>query len=96
MPRDNNSKPRYKSDAFKAIHNSAGAMYKAGTIDKTTMRRFDAFCLAVPTEIAPADIERLRESHQVSEAQRVTRCSCAARKPATEGAFRGRRKPFAS
>ena len=32
------------------------------------VRRFDAFCLAVPTEIAPADIERLRESHQVSEA----------------------------
>ncbi len=60
-------KPHYKSDAFEAMHNSAGAIYKAGTIDKTTMRRFDDSCLAVPAEIAPADIERLRESHHVSQ-----------------------------
>ena len=56
------TKPHYKSDAFEAIHNSAGAMYKAGTIDKTTMRRFDDSCLAIP-----ADIKRLRESHHVSQ-----------------------------
>ncbi len=61
------TKPKYKSDAFEAIHSAAAGMLRAGTIDKTTMRRFDDSCLAVPAEIAPADIKRLRESHHVSQ-----------------------------
>lgn len=39
---------RFKSDAFEAIHASASAMLKVGTIDKATMCRFDEACLAVP------------------------------------------------
>lgn len=39
---------RFKSGAFEAIHSSALAMLKVGTIDKVTMRRFDETCLAVP------------------------------------------------
>ena len=61
------TKPKFKSDAFEAIHSAAAGMLRAGTIDKTTMRRFDESCLTVPEEIAPADIKRLRESHHVSQ-----------------------------
>ena len=46
---------KFKSDAFEAIHSSAAGMLRAGTIDKTTMRRFDETCLAVPPAIAPAE-----------------------------------------
>ncbi len=34
------TKPKFKSDAFEAIHSSATSLYKVGAIDKTTMRRF--------------------------------------------------------
>ncbi len=61
------TKPKFKSDAFEAIHSAAAGMLRAGTIDKTTMRRFDESCLSVPEEIAPAEIKRLRESHHVSQ-----------------------------
>ncbi len=63
MPR----KTKFKSDAFEAIHSSAAGMLRTGTIDKTTMRRFDETCVAVPTAIAPAEIKRLREGSQVSQ-----------------------------
>ena len=36
---------KYKSAALEALHASAAAMYKAGTIDKAAMRHFDAVCL---------------------------------------------------
>ncbi len=40
------TKPKFKSDAFAAIHASASALQKMGAIDLTTMRKFDASCLA--------------------------------------------------
>jgi putative transcriptional regulator len=58
---------KYKSDAFEAIHSSVAGMYKAGTIDKATMRSFDESCLAVPEKIGPAQIKRIRESQRVSQ-----------------------------
>lgn len=36
---------KFKSAALEAIHTSATAMYKAGTIDKAAMKHFDAVCL---------------------------------------------------
>ena len=39
------SNRKYKSDAFEAIHSAAAGMYRAGTIDKETMRGFDESCL---------------------------------------------------
>ncbi len=42
------TQPKFKSTAFEAIHSAASGMLRAGTIDKTTMRRFDISCLAVP------------------------------------------------
>jgi len=32
------NKPKFKSDAFAAIHSTAQGLYRAGGIDKTTMR----------------------------------------------------------
>lgn len=57
---------RFKSDAFEAIHSSASAMYKVGTIDKATMRSFDENCLTTPY-LKPDEIKSLRESHHVSQ-----------------------------
>lgn len=34
-----------KSDAFEAIHASASALYRIGSISKATMRKFDKTCL---------------------------------------------------
>lgn len=61
------AKPKFKSDAFEAIHSSAAGMYRVGTIDKATMRRFDETCLTTPAAIEPAEIKRLRESNKVSQ-----------------------------
>jgi putative transcriptional regulator len=44
------NKPKFKSDAFAAIHSTAQGLYRAGGIDKTTMREFDESCLVVPKE----------------------------------------------
>ncbi len=60
-------KPKYKSDAFEAIHSSAAGMLRVGTIDKATMRRFDETCLTVPPAIEPAQIKQLREANNVSQ-----------------------------
>ena len=58
---------KYKSDAFEAIHSNVSGMYRAGTVDKETMREFDEACLMVPDTIEPALIRSIRESQQVSQ-----------------------------
>ncbi len=60
-------KPKFKSEAFEAIHSSAAGMLRAGTIDKETMRRFDESCLTIPLPIEPAQIKQLREANNVSQ-----------------------------
>jgi putative transcriptional regulator len=61
------ARPKFKSDAFEAIHDAVSGMYRAGTIDKATMRDFDVSCLAAPPLIAPAEIKQLRERNKVSQ-----------------------------
>ena len=61
------TKRKFKSDAFEAIHSSASALFKVGAIDMTTMRSFDASCVAVPAPIKPHEIKQLRERHRVSQ-----------------------------
>ena len=61
------AKPKFKSDAFEAIHSSASGMFRAGTIDKATMRNFDEACLSVTPQFAPKDIQKLREANKVSQ-----------------------------
>jgi putative transcriptional regulator len=61
------TKPKFKSDAFEAIHSAAQGLHRAGAIDKETMRDFDESCLATPPEISPEDIKRIREQAHVSQ-----------------------------
>ncbi len=56
-----------KSDAYEAIHSNVADMYRAGTIDKATMRRFDESCLSVPAALEPRRIKQIRESQKVSQ-----------------------------
>ena len=58
---------KYKSDAFEAIHSTASGMYRAGTIDKETMRAFDESCFTMPDTIEPEQIKLIRESQHVSQ-----------------------------
>lgn len=58
---------RFKSDAFEAIHETIVGMARAGTVDKATMRDFDATCLSVPPMMDAAGIKSLRELHHVSQ-----------------------------
>ena len=46
------SKSKFKSDAFEAIFAAAEGLRRAGTIDKATMRSFDASCLQLSEGIA--------------------------------------------
>ena len=58
---------KYKSDAYEAIHSAVSGMYRAGTIDKATMREFDESCLSAPAPMEPKRIKRIRESQRVSQ-----------------------------
>ena len=58
---------KYKSDAFEAIHSAVEGMFRAGTIDKATMRSFDESCLAAPQPLAPRKIKQIRERLRVSQ-----------------------------
>jgi len=59
--------PRFKSDAFEAIHGSAAALLRVGAIDKATMRDFDGACFTAPAALTPQQIKQLRESQHVSQ-----------------------------
>lgn len=61
------TKHKFKSDASEAIHSSASAMYKVGAIDKATMRSFDVSCLAIPHQLKPQQIKKLRQRLRVSQ-----------------------------
>ncbi len=61
------TKPKFKSDAFEAIHSSASGLFKVGGIDKATMREFDDSCLTIPAEIDPLEIKKIREYNHVSQ-----------------------------
>ncbi|MBS4096179.1 MAG: DNA-binding transcriptional regulator [Sulfuricella sp.] len=61
------TKAQFKSDAFEAIHSAAQGLHRAGVIDKTTMREFDATCLSTPPLLDAADIKQLRERFHVSQ-----------------------------
>jgi putative transcriptional regulator len=60
-------KLKYKSEISEAIHSSVAGMYRAGTIDKATMREFDESCLSVPAPMEPRRIKRIRVSQRVSQ-----------------------------
>jgi putative transcriptional regulator len=58
---------KYRSDATAAIHETMGALYKVGAIDKRTMRQFDDACLTSVEPLTPKQIKALREREHVSQ-----------------------------
>jgi putative transcriptional regulator len=61
------SKRKFKSDAFEAIHSAVAGMAEAGTIDKVTLREFDAMCIDTEITFAPEEIKQLRERSHLSQ-----------------------------
>ena len=61
------SRQKFKSEIFEAVHSAVAGMYRAGTIDKATMRNFDESCLAAPAVLEPQQIKALRERNRVSQ-----------------------------
>jgi len=57
---------KYKSELYEAIHSSASAMFRVGTIDKAEMRRFDENCLTCFPPMTPREIKRIWKSQRVS------------------------------
>ncbi|MBX3289211.1 MAG: DNA-binding transcriptional regulator [Acidobacteria bacterium] len=57
----------YKSEAMAAIHETAVGMFKAGVIDKQTLREFDEGCLTPIHEFSAEEIRALREREEVSQ-----------------------------
>ena len=56
-----------KSDALAAVHETAAGLHRAGLIDLSTMREFDALCLTPVETLSPEDIRALRERERVSQ-----------------------------
>lgn len=56
-----------KSDAFAAIHSAAKGLHRAGAINKTTMREYDALCLDAIPEFNAKEIKQIREDAHVSQ-----------------------------
>jgi putative transcriptional regulator len=50
-----------------ALHEAAGDLYKAGGMDKLTMRQFDRLCLTQVEEMSAREIQALREKAGVSQ-----------------------------
>lgn len=59
---------KHKSRIAGVVHEAAADAYKAGVMDKTTMRTFDALCLAKVKDLSPKEIQALREREKVSQA----------------------------
>jgi putative transcriptional regulator len=57
----------YKSEMLGAIHCMAAGAHRAGAMEKTTMREFDARCLTPLIENPVEDIRALRDAEQISQ-----------------------------
>ncbi len=58
---------KYRSEIAEAVHSTVAGMYRAGTVDKATMKSFDESCLVTPTELTPAKVRKIRMSQKVSQ-----------------------------
>ena len=59
---------KYKSRIARVVHEWALDAFKAGVMDKATMRKFDESCLFKVDALNPAEILALRERENVSQA----------------------------
>jgi len=51
-----------------AVHETAKGLHKAGTMDATTMREFDALCLPPVKHYSAGQIKKLRLRYKASQA----------------------------
>ena len=56
---------KYKSRIARVVHESAVGAFKAGVMDKATMRKFDVSCLIKVDALKPAEIQALREREKI-------------------------------
>jgi putative transcriptional regulator len=57
----------YRSDALAAVHETMESLYKAGAVDKRTMRGFDKTCLTPIQALTAKQIKTIRERERVSQ-----------------------------
>jgi putative transcriptional regulator len=57
-----------RSRILSEVHETATAMYRSGTIDKQTMREFDALALPQVRDLSPKQIRALRARTGMSQA----------------------------
>ncbi len=60
------TKPRFKSDAFEAIHSAAAGLQRSGAVSKQTVREFDEMCLA-EASLNAKTIVKIRKAAKVSQ-----------------------------
>ncbi len=60
-------KKTYASDICAAVHQTAEGLYRAGLMDKKTMREFDELCLTPVEKLTPAQIKAIREEANISQ-----------------------------
>ncbi len=58
---------KYQSEIAGVVHRAMEGALRAGAIDKTTMREFDAMCLTSIEELRPKDILAIRKKAGVSQ-----------------------------
>jgi len=58
---------KYRSGALAAAHEAARDLYRAGGIDKVTMRKLDLLCLTTVERLSAAEIQALRKAAGVSQ-----------------------------
>jgi putative transcriptional regulator len=58
---------KYRSKALEAAHEAAEGLYRAGIIDKQTMRGFDASCLTTVERLSSKEIVAIRKRAGVSQ-----------------------------
>lgn len=62
------TRPRkHRTEALAAAHEAASDLYRAGAIDKLTMRKFDLMCLTLVEQLSAREIQALREAAGVSQ-----------------------------
>lgn len=57
----------YRSEIAASVHETMGAAFEAGVIDKQTMREFDTLCLTPIEPMPPERIRTRRERERMSQ-----------------------------
>ncbi len=65
--RKSSAKSPYRSAVAAAVHETAEGLYRAGVMDKRTMRHFDESCLTPVRALTPEEIAAIRKREDVSQ-----------------------------